>query len=112
MSRIESPTEVEPWIGLVHVRPMPGTNPMGDGVEGAYVQIVALARNAENFEKTVRDNLLLDDLILVEAEDVATVRSYRKAGRINTDLNDLACSLSSDNPIGYDIFAPYVDNDS
>src|SRR5689334_22024899 len=74
MSRIEivAPA-LEPWIGLIHVRPIPGKSPFGPEVKGAYVQMVALATSADEFLELVREDLSLDNLVVVDSEDVGTV---------------------------------------
>jgi len=60
----------------------------------------------------VKTDMLLDDLVVVDAEDIGTVQSYRGERRINSDLDKLARSLTPDTPVGYDVFAPYVADDS
>ena len=44
----------EPWIGLVTVRPVPGTDPW-DGAAGASAHTVALARDHAEFLTAVKE---------------------------------------------------------
>jgi hypothetical protein len=60
----------EKWIGVASVRPVVGKDPLGPGVKGAFVTIVALAKGAAEFEAAVRDALALYDLVLDALEDV------------------------------------------
>ncbi len=60
----------EKWIGVASVRPVLGKEPLGPGVKGAFVTIVALAASATAFEAAVRDALAQYDLLLDALEDV------------------------------------------
>lgn len=102
----------EPWIGLVHARPLVDRHPLGEEVKGVYVNMVALASSAANYRSLAERDLLLDDLVLVDIEDLDTVSAYRAEGRIGPELDELICSLSEEAPIKADIFAPYSTDDS
>ena len=117
MSRGRSPNalgggNVEPWIGLAHARPVPGRRPFSERTKGVYVNMVALASDADHFWTLVQQDLLQDDLILVEVEDLDTVRAYRLEDRMSTDLEDLVSGLSSEVSVKADVFSPYENDDA
>lgn len=105
-------TDEGKWIGLFHARAIEGKFPFGVEVKGAYVNMVGIASSRESFIKMAASDLLLDDLVLIEAEEVDTVHNYRLEGRMNPELERIVQTLSSDEPIKADIFSPYTDDDS
>lgn len=100
------------WIGLVHVRPVAGRDPFGGGQKGAYTNAVALAEGAEEFRELVQADLNEDGLRVVDIEDLLLEAQYRAEGRINTDLDFLIKSLSSDKPVIFDTFDVYLNDDA
>ena len=58
------------WIGMASVRPAQGKEPLGPGVTSAYVNVVALAESAEDFESAAREALAQYGFVLVQLDDV------------------------------------------
>lgn len=104
--------EIEPWIGLVHVRPAGNPNALGNGRRGAYVNAVALARSADDFRALVETCLVPDGLKIINISDLAPVREYRMEDRINQEIDDLIRELSSSQMVLFDIFDAYSRDDS
>ena len=101
-----------PWIGRVHVRPLPGKASLGAGAKGAYANILALAHNESEFRDLVALEMKLDDLYVEGIEDIATVEDYKAEGRIAGEVANLLVSLSEEWPIQYKTFNRYFSDDS
>ena len=105
-------TAPQVWIGLVHVRPAPGSDPFGEGQKGAYVNAAVLTESAENFIPLVEEALREDALIVIEVEDLLRETQYRDEGRINVELDSIIRSLNTGHPVGLDDFHVYRDDDA
>lgn len=104
--------EREPWIGLVHLKPIRKPNILGPGHKGAYVNVVVLAADAAQFRAAVENAVWHDGLYVVETDDVEPVEIYRRDGRINEDIEALISILSDVHPVQFDIFDVYSEDDA
>ena len=111
MKGINTTTE-QPWIGLVHVQPKEGVNPLGCGIKGAFAHALALATDATSYETRVLNALDAENLFVIEFKDVATVIRYRRDCRISEDMEDLISSLSNEHPVQFDTFDAYRDHNA
>jgi hypothetical protein len=105
--------EVEqPWIGLVHVQPKEGFNPLGPGLKGAFAHVIALATDSESYQERAHRALDEDGFYVIEFRDVSPAWKYRTEGRIPEDMEDLLLSLSPNNQVQFDTFDAYRDHDA
>ena len=102
----------EPWIGLIHLRPVRQPNLLGEHRKGAYVNAVALASGAGQFHDRVEEALQAYGLGIVETSDVDRVSAYRAEGRIGAEIDELIRTLSDDEPVKFDVFDAYAEDDS
>ncbi len=64
-----------PWIGLFHVKPLPGSDVLGPDGCGAFVTAVALADSEAFFVAYVDSALIEYELEIVEYEDTEEYQS-------------------------------------
>lgn len=107
-----NPSETEPWIGNVHVRPNAGSNSLGPSRLGAYANIIALARSEEEYKSLVREEMKCEELLVIEFDDIATVDTYRREGRISKEIDALCDALSTQYPVQYKTFDCYSADDA
>jgi hypothetical protein len=65
-------TDRQVWIGLVHVRPMPGCGLLENGEKGAFTWVLTWAGSAGEYETKVRSVLEEYQFFSLEVEDVQT----------------------------------------
>jgi hypothetical protein len=82
------------WIGLAKVVPLPRCDAFDPAVKGAYVTIVAWAKNAKDFDRVARNAFAEYRLELAELEDCELLDTRIHANR------------SSDSPHQGDAVAP------
>jgi hypothetical protein len=102
----------QPWIGLVHVQPKKGKNPLGPGLKGAYTHVIALAADLESYKDRACKALEREGLCVIEISDVSPVEDYRSEGRIDDNLEDLVSILSPEYPVQFDAFDAYFEHDA
>ncbi len=102
----------EPWIGFVHVQPSGAENPFGEGRKGAFTHALALASSAENFQQQVHHALSEHGLLVIELRDIAPLAAYAAEARVSEEIQELADSLSSAEPVQFDVFDTYTDHDA
>ena len=100
-----------PWVGMVHVRPIRGADPLNGG-RGAYSNILALANDAESYKAAVLGEMGRQGLAVVEFAEIDTVQNYLAEGRIGGELEELEALLSNDNPVQYRTFDAYFSDDA
>ena len=97
------------WIGLAEVCSLPGEEVL-QGAKGAFVNVVALAKDEYSFQKLVRATMTECGLSTVSFKDIGLVEERRANNQLISDLENLAAGLSEDNPILFDEFQTYRDN--
>ncbi len=102
----------EPWIGFLHIQPSGAENPFGEGRKGAFTHALALASSAENFQQQVHTALSEQGLFAIEFSDVAPLDAYAAEDRVSEEMRQLADSLSSDEPVQFDVFDTYTAHDA
>jgi hypothetical protein len=96
----------EIWIGCAHVKPRPG-NDLLDGSRGAFINSVGLAENEQDFASALIDVLDEYDFDVVEVKDIDTLRNREVIYSVDSNLRELAASLTWENPIGLGSFHAY-----
>ena len=98
---------MEVWIGLVHVKPSLGCNLL-NGATGAFVSVVAIAEDGENFSRSVAAYLEEYLLDTVEFEDVELLQEREQSETVDEELVQLAQELTPDAPVGLGTFDVYL----
>src|SRR5947208_5632723 len=80
------------WIGLAEVVAAQPSSTLASG-EGAYVHMLALATNLDEFETLVFAYLRRDNLTVVSLEDAETLDDRIANGHISDELLALATTL-------------------
>ena len=102
-----------PWIGKFHVRPSSVAIRVGENGVGAYANVLALAESEADFlEIVTKEMLVVEGLVVIEADDVALVSEYEREGRISGELAELKDALSQDFPVQYRTFYTYSHDDA
>lgn len=94
------------WIGLAHVRPLPGNTALGSSV-GAYANVVGLADDPATFVRRVSARLREYDFRVVAIEDVELFEEQCARDRVTSEIISLAESLDAQQPIGLGTFHAY-----
>ena len=95
-----------PWIGLCEVKPLPGNDSLA-GATGAFVNIVALAKDAEDFEMKTRAIMEDYDFVVLSIGDIGTIEERESHHEIVRELAQLASSLTEESPVQFDEFQAY-----
>ena len=94
------------WIGMAHVRPREG-NELLDGALGAFVQVLALAENEDDFIKQGADLFSEYEFDVLEWVHVQNFEERKASSDVEKSLVMHAMQLSADNPIYLDEFQAY-----
>lgn len=95
-----------PWIGLYEVKPFSG-NDILFGAAGAYVNVVSFGQDAHDFEIRARAALTEYGFEVVSVADVGTIEEREQRGDLCQEIEQLACSLTEENPVLFDEFQAY-----
>jgi hypothetical protein len=82
---------VQPWIGLVEVRP--SAPALLDGSIGGYANVVALVASAGAFREAAERALRLAGLHLVDAQDVEPLAERLQKTSVHPEVLALVSSL-------------------
>ena len=86
------------WIGLAEVRSL-GESQIVAPEEAAYVQVVALAADGDDFERAVRARFLRDNLTLTSLDEIETVEDRKASGTISEPLLARVSEVDEDRPV-------------
>ena len=95
-----------PWVGLCEVKPLSGNDALA-GAAGAFVNVVALGRTAEDFENMACAALRSCDFEVLSVADVGTVEEREQRGDLVQELGQLAGFLTEEGPVRFDEFQAY-----
>jgi hypothetical protein len=84
---------VELWVGLVHVRALPAAEV--DEGDGAFVTVVAHARDAGEFEERAREAVASEGFDYLDAESVDPLAQRLESGRYAGELVELAVDAAA-----------------
>ena len=96
------------WIGLVDVVPDQGSSIFSDA-KGAFVNVLALAASADDYDRAVRVALAPVGLNVVSIEGVRPFEPDSERGHATVDLIELSTRLTVANPVICDEFQPYLE---
>lgn len=94
------------WRGIAQVAPLPGNSELGTA-DGAYVGIVAIAGNSEDFLAVVRNSFRAMNFHLVDVEEIEMVETPFQLDEVARDIREQMANLSPDRPFGYGTFHTY-----
>jgi hypothetical protein len=97
---------VEVWIGLAHVKPRP-TNHLLEGAIGAFVLIVALSNDQDEFVAQIYSAMGNEEFDVIEIEDIEPWRLRKERCIVDPEIHELVTSLSQENPIARSYFHAY-----
>lgn len=97
---------MEVWIGLAHVKPKLG-NDLLDGARGAFVPVLALASNVNEFTSRAMSLLRKYDFHVVEIEDIEPLKIRLAHSAIDNAIVNLASNISEDNYVVFSSFETY-----
>lgn len=100
-------SEVVPWIGLIHVKPLPEHAWALESIGGAYASVVVLASSRSEFIASVEKHVRDLDLYLVEAEDIEPLRERLLTASPDDALLEAASRLNTRHPVAIDVFDLY-----
>jgi hypothetical protein len=103
---IKNDNPVCKWIGLAHVRPMPGNSALG-GSTGAYVAVVGIADDVDAFARIVTAKLNEYDFQVIGIEDIEMFEKRSARCNVDADVTRMAASLNMENPIALATFHAY-----
>ncbi len=104
-------TQPEVWIRRFDVKPRP-SNECLDTAIGAFVNVLALALDAECFLRLVAEALEEHEFHVVHYEDIATMAEWTQFNRVHPELERLARELSVDCPVQFGEFQSYEFDDA
>jgi hypothetical protein len=87
----------EPWIGLVTVRPAPGTDPW-DGAPGAYAHGLALAEDAASHVAAVIEFYATEGFVVEEVEEVESLGDRLRDGHASREIVEVAEARETTHP--------------
>src|SRR6187401_475013 len=99
---MSKPTE---WIGLLHVKPREGNN-LTRGLH-SFVNVVALAKDADDYAGIATRLLNAMDFDVLELKDVESWLERLKKGSPDQETRDLVAGLTSENWAAYSTFYSY-----
>ena len=97
---------VQKWIGLAHVRPLPGNTVLGTSA-GAYVAAVGLADNADTFAQLVNATLYEYKFQVVEVEDIELFEKRSAKYKVDPEVTSMVELLNTENPCVLATFHAY-----
>jgi hypothetical protein len=94
------------WIGLAEVKSARGFDVL-NGARGAYVNVLALAQNPDEFVKTVRVSMEENHLELIRIKDIDPIDVRITTGKMIPYLVELSARLSEQYPVQFDEFQSF-----
>lgn len=94
------------WIGLAQVEPRSG-NELLDGGVGAFVPVVALADDENEFASLATTLLEMYDFNVIIVEDIVLLETRRRHYEVDSKVVELAANLSPENPAALSDFEVY-----
>ena len=98
------------WVGLVHVKPMPGNDVLEGGL-GAFASPYALGRNATAYRVTVEKHFGEIGLEVQEVEDVELFKERVWRRDPPLEAFELAARVSLSTPVVWDSLNVYMSED-
>ncbi|MEP6978737.1 MAG: hypothetical protein ABI948_11855 [Thermoleophilia bacterium] len=98
------------WIGLVEVRPAPGSDVFGSD-PGAYANVLALAADEAGYRRAVVDVMPEYGAIVVKIDDVETFDDRLRYGHASEQIVEAADELGPENPVSVDRFYIYEEDE-
>lgn len=98
-----------PWIGLVHVKPVTETSPLGTST-GAFSPVVALATSSDDFARVVHREVSAYGMVVIEIENVEPLSDRMRTGEPDPALVRAAAALSSEAPIAIGVIDSYTED--
>lgn len=100
------------WIGMVHVRPLPGSSVLAQDAKGAYGSVVAVASSEYEYKHIITNFFAQDGLDVLEVTNLAPSTEYEKEGNLSDYLKYLVNCVSEVNPVQFHTFFNYYDDDA
>ena len=102
---------MDAWIGLVNVIPLPGNNDLL-GAKGAYVNVLALASNSDDFRAVVNSEFSAHKFYVVSIEDVERLAERVKHSPLDQELCAIADDVMRTGNIGFGAFHAYQEDET
>jgi hypothetical protein len=102
--------EREVWIGLVQVKPHPGSEDRFNG-PGAYTNMLALATSLEDYIEKVTATADADQLAVIEIEDAEPLRTRMTEYEVSEEIVSLATLALGGAVVGDNFFVYHSDED-
>jgi hypothetical protein len=93
-------------IGLVHVKPVAGANPL-KGAAGAFVNVLAMASDKRDYSRSVKRELASYELRLISIEGLEPLAKRMQRKRMRRKIVELSESLTPKRPVALDVFCCY-----
>jgi len=90
---------VEKWIGKFEVVPIDPADPELEGISGAFVQVIALSENEDDFLSLARQSLHEEGFNVIAADDIEELEVRLRCGKIDDHLAAAAKELSLSNRV-------------
>jgi hypothetical protein len=97
---------MEVWIGLAHLKPRLGED-FFEGAVGAFVIVVAIAEDFDDFVSTAMTYLQQQHFEVVEIEDIELFREREQHYSVDQEIRELVYGLKSESPVALDTFQVY-----
>lgn len=94
------------WIGLLHVR---SKAPKGvlENSSGAYVNVLAMAKNINDFVGQIKNALIELNLEFIEIEDVELLSERKEKFEVDSSIIFLAEEVEQSNEMRFGVFHTY-----
>jgi hypothetical protein len=99
-------SDLQVWIGLAHVAPLPGNDELEPG-EAAYVTILAAAPDRRELLERLTRSLAQDGYRLLNIEDTEPFERRSARERVDEELIGLANSVARDGETRFGTFHVY-----
>jgi hypothetical protein len=100
----------EVWIGLVHVRPLLGSEDRFNG-PGAYTNMLALAASLEDYSEKVTATADADHLVVIAIEDAEPLCERMAEYEVSEEIVNLAAVALGGAVVGDNFFVYLSDED-
>ena len=96
------------WIGLVHVSSLPNNDLLGNA-KGAYVNVLALANNPNDFTNKVKESIIDLGLDFIELEDAELFSERIENYEVQENIKILATEVIKSKEVRFGDFHTYDD---
>ena len=96
----------EVWIGVVRVRAMPGYDPFG-GAKGAHVNAMAYVESADDFRRSVAQELKSMGMMAEAVDDLGLLESKIEGTEPTAELFNVMEEVKEDGGVKFDDFEPF-----